>query len=152
MISITGIPGSGKSSVCRTLRELGYDCRNVLDLEGAASCLDEEEMDIECLKEKAEWARGTDLIIEGHYSHLLGASIVFILQRVEEKILETLMERGYPEGKINENLDALRSDIIYQESLELLPSTRIHRISVKEGDPETTAMKILELFKRAKKD
>ena len=137
--------------MCNALRKIGYDCRNVLELEGAVSCLDGEEMDLDCLMEKIKWANETDLIVEGHYSHLLGCSKVFILERDEEKVSEVMRERGYGEEKINENLDALRSDIIYQESLELLPSSRIHRITVVEGNPDETAEKILGLLEPAKK-
>ncbi len=152
MIGISGIPGSGKSSVCDALRKLGYGCRNVLELEGALSCLDGEEMDVECLRERLSRAGERDIIVEGHYSHLLGPSAVFILERDEEKVAETLRGRGYSDEKINENLDALRSDIIYQESLEFLPSSRIHRIRVQEGDTEATANKILQFLNPAKKD
>lgn len=152
MIGITGIPGSGKSSVCVALRRMGYDCRGVLDINGAKSCLEGEEMDIDCLREKLHGEEEEGLIIEGHYSHLLGCSMVFILQRPEGIILKVLRERKYPESKISENLDALRSDIIYQESLEFLPASRIHRIDVEEGNPEKAVLRIVEFLRHAKKD
>jgi adenylate kinase len=152
VISITGIPGSGKSSVCNILKKLGFDCKNVLDMEGAKICLEGEEMDIDCLKERLNRDIYNGTIIEGHYSHLLGCSEIFILERDEEIVREVMRTRGYSEEKINENIDALRSDIIYQESLDLLPASRIHRIQVEEGNPEITAKIIVDLIKGGKKD
>ncbi len=152
MISITGIPGSGKTSVCILLNQMGLDCRNVLDLEGATDCLEDEEMDIGCLREKIRRRPGDPAIIEGHYSHLLGCSEIFILERDEHVIRDILETRGYSNEKINENLDAMRSDIIYQESLEFLPTSRIHRIKVEEKHPEYAAKRIADFISNAKKD
>ena len=152
MICITGVPGSGKSTICKEIVSSGYDCRNVLDLNGAASCLEDDEMDIDCLKEHVVANLNDDAIVEGHYSHLLGCSIVFIIEREEDLINKTLIGRGYPPEKIDENLDALRSDIIYQEALEFLPASRIHRIQVDEGNPGYAAKKIIQLMGHAKKD
>ena len=152
MISISGIPGSGKSSVCSYLRNLGYDCRNILDIDDARDCLENDEMDIDCLNDRINWENKSSILIEGHYSHLVPCTMVFILERGEEETGKTLLERGYSMEKVEENLDALRSDIIYQEALERLPSSRIHRIKVVEGNPELTALKIIDFIKSSKKD
>ncbi len=152
MISITGIPGSGKSSICSYLRNLGYDCRNILDIDDARNCLENDEMDMDCLNDRIKWESKSGIIIESHYSHLVPCATVFILERGEEETGKTLLERGYSREKVEENLDAMRSDIIYQEALERLPSTKIHRIKVVEGNPELTALKIVEFLKPSKKD
>ena len=152
MISITGIPGSGKSSICSYLRKLGYDCKNILDIDDARDCLENGEMDLDCLNDRIKWESMSGIMIEGHYSHLVPCTMVFILERGEEETGKTLLERGYSKEKVEENLDALRSDIIYREALERLPSSRIHRIKVAEGNPELTALKIVEFLRPSKKD
>lgn len=152
MICITGIPGSGKSTVCSILSGLGYECMNVLDLPGARQCLDGDEMDLDCLLGISRQYVDSSLIIEGHYSHLLRCSMVFILERGENRIADVLSSRKYPGEKIEENIDALRSDTIYQEALELAPASRIHRITVMEGHPFETAEKIVAFMGEAKKD
>ena len=55
------------------------------------------------------------------------------------QLLAELTSRGYHSNKIMENVDALRCDLYYSESLEMLPRSRIKRISVVEGNPELTA-------------
>lgn len=152
MICITGVPGSGKSTVCGILREQGFDCRNVLDLEGANSCLEGDEMDIDCLREKAIPYTNTGIIVEGHYSHILQCSMIFILERGEDIVSEALKQRGYPHEKISSNIDAIRSDIIYQEALESAPAPRIHRIVVHEGNPGAAAETIMKYAASARKD
>ena len=152
MISITGIPGSGKSSVCSYLRNSGYDCRNILEIDEARDCLENDEMDIDCLRDRIKWEGKPCIIIEGHYSHLLPCEMVFILERDEAETGKTLLQRGYSKEKVEENLDALRSDIIYQEALELLPSSRIHRIKVVESNSELAALKIVDHIRLSKKD
>lgn len=150
MICITGIPGSGKSTLCEKLRESGIKCVSVLEISGFESCRSGDEVDIDCLSEKLNQERKTDLVIEGHFSHLLGCESVIILDRNEKEVVQELLKRGYPDKKIKENIDALRSDIIYHETLDLLPSTRIIRIEVEEGRQDKVLDQAMGLLKKQK--
>ena len=139
MICITGSPGSGKSTVTTILRTRGFTVHNVLDFPGSMECVSNGEADIECLRAVTSRLCGAGDIIEGHYSHLLNCDFVIVLDRDEEQLLAELTSRGYHSNKIMENVDALRCDLYYSESLEMLPRSRIKRISVVEGNPELTA-------------
>ncbi|MEM0157346.1 MAG: AAA family ATPase [Thermoplasmataceae archaeon] len=139
MICITGSPGSGKSTVASILRSRGFAVRNVLDFPGSMECVSNGEASIECLRAVTGRLSLPGEFVEGHYSHLMDCDSVIILDRDEDRVLAELSSRGYSRDKIMENLDALRCDIYFSESLESLPRSRIKRISVVEGDPEFTA-------------
>ena len=142
MICITGSPGSGKSTVATILRSRGFTVHNVLDFPGAMECVSNGEADMECLRAVTSRLCGAEDIVEGHYSHLLNCDFVIVLERDEDQVLSELESRGYGSSKIMENLDALRCDLYFSESLEMLPRSRIRRISVVEGNPESTATMI----------
>ena len=139
MICITGSPGSGKSTVANILRSRGIKVHNVLELPGAMECVSDGEADIECLRAVTSRLCDSGDLIEGHYAHLLNCDFVIVLDRNEDMVLSELTSRGYESSKIMENLDALRCDLYFSESLEMLPRSRIRRISVVEGNPESTA-------------
>lgn len=147
MICITGSPGSGKSTVARELRKMGYKVLGIHDIPGAEQCIRDQEADLECLSYLVK-DMGDSVILEGHYSHLMGCSYVFILYRDEERIKTTLESRGYDPEKVKENLDAQRCDQFFSESLDLLPRGRIFRIEAVEGNPEATAIRIDTIMRK----
>ncbi len=149
MWCITGIPGSGKTTICGLLNERGIPCKNALDLPGSSRCIENGEVDIECLS-MLVGQQDRDIVLEGHFSHLLGCDSVIILERAEEEICKEMENRKYSQEKISENIDALRSDAIYYEALEYLPSGRIHRIKVEEGRIDLALKSCVELIQRSK--
>lgn len=144
MWCITGVPGSGKSTICRMLNENGIRCVNVMDIQGAEKCNENGEVDIECMKSVI--VGQTFPVVEGHFSHLLNCSDVIILERSEEATRKELERRGYEMQKIEENLDALRSGILYAEALEKMPSGRIHRIMLEEEHPDIVLAQCIDLI------
>lgn len=151
IIALSGVPGSGKSTICRLLNEHGMKCINAVDIPGSDECRDGDEMDLECLKGKLRVEGDVPLVVEGHYSHLLGCSAAIILERDEVSVREALVKRGYPQSKIDGNIDALLSDTIYQEALQFLPGTLIRRVRVVEGSQERTFSGILECIHELEK-
>lgn len=149
MWCISGIPGSGKTTICKLLDGNGIKCLSALDIPGAEKCLDDDEVDTDCLKSIIS-REGSVSAVESHFSHLLGCSSVIILQRSEEGVAGELRGRGYSEDKIEENLDALRADVIYSEALQALPSGRIHRITVEEGGLHEAFLKCRDLILSSK--
>ncbi len=145
MWCISGIPGSGKSTICKLLNSDGIKCMNALDIPGTEKCVDNGEVDIDCLKFVISSEITVDAV-ESHFSHLLGCSSVIILERSEEGTEEELRGRGYNEDKIRENLDALRAEIIYSEALDVMPAGRIHKIRVEEGGIDVALKKCRSLI------
>ena len=148
LIALTGIPGSGKSTICAILNSMGIRCINALDIPGSGRCMEGDEVDIDCLGDMWSSMVMENIVIDSHYSHLLGVKAVVILERGEEETMRTLKERGYSPEKISDNIESFLSDIIYRESLELLPSTKIHRVLNKHGKEEETAEEVMAIISR----
>lgn len=142
-VAITGIPGTGKSTVCTVLKERGYNC---IHLDSAAlekECIDGETVDVDCIRQRVD---GNHDFAESHYAHYSACRSVVILHCETSVILQRLKQRGYSESKINENIDAQNSDIIYQEALDLIPSVRIHRIDTSLISPGEIADRLIEIL------
>ena len=122
MIAISGIPGTGKTTLCMELSRLGYTCLSLGDFLAKRITQPDGEVDVSDF-ESLEF--GYDFV-ESHMSHVIsGSDAVIILSCREETVKSRLEERGYDLSKINENLDAQRSEVIYSEAMERLPANRI---------------------------
>ncbi|MCY0851649.1 MAG: adenylate kinase family protein [Thermoplasma acidophilum] len=143
LICISGIPGTGKSTICGLLKDLGYNCVEGNVLASKYGCISGDEVDIDCLSDRIR-SDGFTGIVAAHYAHLLPCNIVIILEADESALRQRMVDRGYSSGKIEENLDAQRSDTIYAESLELLPANRIFRID--NADLNRTLSEILKII------
>ncbi len=54
-------------------------------------------------------------VVESHYSHMIHCKYVIIIKDDENILRKRMEQRGYGNEKINENIEAQRSDIIYYE-------------------------------------
>ncbi len=125
-IAITGVPGTGKTRLCRRLSEEGYQ---ILDMNVVAQdlgCIEEQVVDIDCMNSKLE-TEGT-IIMDSHYSHLLYPWCVIYMECEQDELEKRLNARGYSPEKIGQNMDSILSgDILYQ-CMESIPVSRILRI------------------------
>ncbi|MCW6168230.1 MAG: hypothetical protein LVQ96_01705 [Thermoplasmatales archaeon] len=128
------------------MKELGYDCKNASLIEGYEKCLDGDEVDIDCLRNRMNFVKSNNMIVESHFAHLLGCDLIIILQRDTESVRRTLSNRGYSKEKIEENIDALLSDTIYYESLEFLPAPLIRKVKVTENNLDDAVLKCVEVI------
>ncbi|MDY6985884.1 MAG: adenylate kinase family protein [Candidatus Thermoplasmatota archaeon] len=116
--ALTGVPGSGKSSVAGELEGRGYDVVRFEDLSaGAVSGYDAEAdsriVDVEKVK-----LRSKPDIVVGHLAHELDVDAIIVLRADPSLIEERLRARGYSEKKVKENAEAEAMDVITIESLE----------------------------------
>lgn len=130
MIIVTGSPGTGKTELARQLaRKLGYeyvDVNLLIKKQKISDGFDEEKqceiIDTEKLnKVLVEKYKGKNAIVDSHLSHYLPAEFVdlCIVTKCNLKVLEKrLMQRGYDEKKIRDNLDAEIFDICLTEAKE----------------------------------
>lgn len=122
-IAISGTPGVGKTTIAKIVaEELHY---KLVDLNAFAR---EKELtigrdytrnaDIVDEKRLAKHLKvlDDDLVIEGHLAHLVKADIVFVLRCNPGVLRKRLLERKWPETKIQENVDAEIMEVIPEEA------------------------------------
>lgn len=121
-ISLTGVPGVGKTSVSKLVAaRLGL---RVIDLNifARSNGLIEEydpvsDSEIVNTEKAAEMlAEEDNVIFEGHWSNEIPADILIVLRLDPEKIVERLLKRGYKEKKAYANAMAEALDT-YSKSL-----------------------------------
>ncbi|MCL4328570.1 MAG: AAA family ATPase [Candidatus Thermoplasmatota archaeon] len=120
LICLSGVPGTGKTSVCRELSKMGINCVSAEEL--YPDCVQDGEADIDCMRKITD--RETE-VCESHFSHLLNCQSVIILTSSEDDLEARMRSRGYPQEKISDNIETQRSGAIYYEALQNLPSSRV---------------------------
>ncbi|QRF74922.1 putative kinase [Thermoplasmatales archaeon] len=146
MICISGIPGTGKSTLCRKLNEIGIKCISANDEAARLDCISGDEVDVDLLRSRMDRIN----IVEGHYSHLLDCDAVIILTAPEATIRKRLTERGYSEAKIDDNIESMLAGTIYYEALDRMPASRIFIIDTGSADENsvlTEAERIISQMK-----
>lgn len=146
MICITGIPGTGKSTVCSRLNSDNISCVNLNDVAKEIGCMELDEVDIECMRRNFPYEKSQ--VVESHYAHTLRCDLVIILETDERLVRQRLTERGYSTEKIEENIEVQRAGLIHYEALELIPSVKIMTISTGRKDIEHTYSEIRDVIVR----
>lgn len=124
-VAVTGTPGVGKTSACAKVRSLPvYHVSDLVEMFGVATGYDRKrrtrEVDVAKLAKKIAKLEG-DMILEGHFSHMLNPDIAIVL-RCSPSVLEArLRKKGWPEMKIRENVEAEAVDVVLIEALENVP-------------------------------
>ncbi len=122
IIAVTGTPGCGKTTLCKSLdlkvksvREIAekYDCIEPMDSNDGAS-----PVDIEKLSKSIDWG-DEPLIIDGHLSHLLPVDAVIVVRCNPDILRGRLESRDYSQEKIQANLESELIGLISSECLEI---------------------------------
>ncbi len=152
IVSITGTPGTGKSTVGDILRSRGHNVIELgefikenelygeLDEERGSYDVDPEELDV-VLKQKLP---GGTVLLVGHLSHLVSVDVVIVLRCRPSVLASRLSERGYSRAKVKENMEAEGCDVILIESTELVND--VCEIDTTELSPEKVAGSIEEIL------
>ncbi len=142
MICISGIPGTGKTTICKMLNDNNLRCVNLNSIADENGIMNGDTVNIDALKR-------IDIkydIVESHYSHLINCDYVIILRDDEDILINRMRKRGYSDSKINENLDAQRSDTIYYEALDHLPENHIFIINENSRNINSVFNEVLNLI------
>ncbi len=152
-IAITGTPGTGKSTLTRQLQDSGKETISVFRYskeQGFIIRYDEEmdsyEVDIQALDNHLKNRHGGEdiVFISGHLSHLLSVPDMVIVLRCNPNIIrQRLEERGYPESKIRENMEAEAVDVILVESLD--NHDAVFEIECTDMQPEEVVNAVIEI-------
>ncbi len=148
LICITGIPGTGKTTLCKMLSDRGISCTGLDCIAEISGAKDDDIVDVD----KLYGVHIESDIVESHYSHFLNCNHVIILVEDEKTLHARLKTRGYSDDKINENIDSQRAEIIYYEALERLPAGRIHIIHEKSRSIEDIYNDVVSIISRVKEE
>lgn len=150
LVAITGTPGVGKSSACRTLAERGH---RVLALNreaeerglvlGRDDTREAAIIDTDRLNEFVKSLQDDLVFLDGHLSHLLDVDISIVLRCNPNVLRQRLASLGWNERKIAENVEAEAIDVILVESLESHPET--FEVDTTEKEPKRVTEDILSV-------
>jgi adenylate kinase len=150
IITVTGTPGVGKTTLSKLLAErLGYEYVSVRDFaleKGIGeSAGDEIEIDVDELARLAsEEFRERNVVIDGHLSHFIPADIVIVLRLHPGAVAERLKVRGYPPKKLAENVEAEFVDVILVEAVE--ENENVLEVDTTGKGPEEVLNEVLSLL------
>ena len=120
IISLTGTPGTGKTTVSEQLGEFEViDLTRFVKDHGLGEQEEEFEVDIEAMVEKLkEEIDEEDVVIEGHLSHHFPADYCVVLRCDPEELEDRLSERKYSDQKVEENVQSEMLDVILSEAVQ----------------------------------
>ena len=136
MIGITGTPGTGKTTVADELRARGHGVLALTSTVAPYILGKDDERDTEVIDEE-RWARefiAIDGFVEGHLAHLLPCDRIIVLRCRPDVLAARLRERGYPEAKVTENVEAEALDVILIETLEDYQDEQVLEIDTTDAD------------------
>lgn len=144
MTCISGVPGTGKSSVSAILRELNYNVVSQKETMGDYILCEDTGRDTVVIDEDL-WAAEFmpfDGIIEGHLTHLLDCDRLVILRCSPGVLKKRLEMRGYSPEKVQENIESEALDSILIEALENHKDDIILELDTTKRTPEEIAAEI----------
>ena len=160
ILAITGTPGTGKTSVCKSkAHELEcIDLNSVIEEHGFYTGLDRERgcliADLNKLEEYVRQRHEHEqqeqeqklLVLESHLAHLLkpAPDVAIVLRANPAVLAERLKQKGFPPQKINENVEAETLDVILIEAVELCDI--VYEVDTSEKRVEEVATVVREII------
>lgn len=158
VISITGTPGTGKSTICSKLSEKGYSVVSTKQLAKMNECLgnydpeyDSYPIDMDRLSEISDLSKYD--FVDGHLSHFLASNAVVVLRCKPEILKQRLEKRGYSEQKIRSNLEwEYISGISSEMRQDPRPLIEINTTSTKINDVVAMIIQFHDNLKNGEKE
>ncbi len=166
IIALTGTPGTGKTTICGIIKEHSQYSKEyfIIDVNklvidemlytGKDETRDTYEADIDKLEKRVKQdirknQGGTDIILEGHLSHLLPVDTIIVL-RVHPVALRVRLGKRmkYSFQKVKENADAEALDVILVESVER--NKNVFEINTTDMNPLAVVKSVVSIIKAIK--
>ena len=152
-ISITGTPGTGKTSAAEIIgRKTDYrvlDVNKVAKSEDVDYTEDQERktmaVDVGSLKRALEEKVSGRTVLEGHLSHHYDSDMVVVLRAHPEELEKRLENKEWGKKKIEENVESEAMDIILQESVHI-HDENVYEIDTTDKSIEQVAEEIISLM------
>ncbi len=149
-ISITGTPGTGKTTVSEQLsRRIGLKYVSVNDLAREKDCIishdkkrNSDIVDVKKLREETSEMDGC--VMDGHLSHFLDSDMVFVLRCKPSELKKRLQKKGWDENKVQENVEAEISGVIEYEARDSKDS--VYSLNTTEETVDDTVGTIVNII------
>ncbi len=112
MLAVSGTPGTGKTSACEALAELGWKVLSLADLASEHGCLEAVDprdgaapIDIHRLAEAWDAPKTGRYLVDGHLAHFLEVDGIVLLRCPPSTLRARLLQRNYNEDKIRANVE-----------------------------------------------
>lgn len=142
-IGITGTPGTGKTTVAKTLDKNVISIKEFAKENGLGEHKDIFEVDIEAVNDQLP----KNCWIEGHLAHKMDLDYCIVLRTRPDLLKERLNGRDYSEEKVSENVDAEKMDLILSEAFE---NSKVYEIDTTHKSVEEVVDEIEEAVKEKK--
>jgi adenylate kinase len=170
IVALTGIPGTGKSTVSKHLRDKDYTVLDINDIVDKNNLVlsydtsrDTSEVDLPALNKHLKEHLKTDsdnnpsgsspnppskvVFLEGHLAHLIDiVDLVIVLRCHPVELWHRLTSRDWSNDKISENLEAEMVDTITIESVDKFGREKTFEIDVTKLNPTEIMENILNII------
>jgi adenylate kinase len=154
IISISGTPKTGKTSVARLLAgKLGWRLVSLNELAerkklyaGYDNSRKSKIVDLKGLRQEiARISKNQNLILESHYSHDMPCDVAVILRTNPRELRRRMRKAGWTNAKTEENVEAEIMEVVKGEALE--STKKILEIDTTGRKPEWVAEQIIKRLK-----
>lgn len=142
-VALTGTPGTGKTTVAGLVEtDLSVVHLNRVIRESDLSTGRDAERDslvadLDALHER--FADREDVLFESHLAHHLPVDRVVVLRCHPDRLADRLRERGWDEGKVAENIESERLDLLLSEAVAKRGHDRVYEVDTTDRAPTSVA-------------
>jgi adenylate kinase len=160
LILVTGVPGTGKTSIarvlCKRLNAEEIDLKDLAvkghflggyDTKRKSMIIDEKKISAAV---KKHLKKNKNYVIGSHLAHFVGPKLVklcVVLRCSPDVLKRRLLRRGYDHSKVYENIACEYLDSILIEAVELGHEKHLHEIDTSHKHAENVAEEIISVLK-----